>query len=120
MENDTLCGRDGVSLEGTGIMQKWIALLTVLSLSAPAIAVNPEAELDNNVASRAIAVADSYAVDHFGAPSCRDPHLNWQYRVHQSGSTLIADMGPRGRMPPLIIIVMRKSDLGIINASKRS
>ena len=104
--------------KGTG-MKKWLSILALLTFSSSANALGANTELSSDEAKRALTVASDYAVEHFGAPSCHDPNSNWLYRVRLTGSTVVADIGPKKRSYPAIRIVMRESDLGVIKAVKR-
>ncbi|MDR6125941.1 hypothetical protein QE361_003642 [Sphingomonas sp. SORGH_AS802] len=75
-------------------------------------------DLSGAKAQRAVTIASDYAVDHFGAPACRDTDANWRYILRQDGDMLIADIGPKNAPNPAIQIVMRATDLEIIKAVK--
>lgn len=99
-------------------MMRRLLLTVFLALTACSHPKRENGELSALKAQQAITVASNYAVSHFGAPSCSDMDSNWKYLVRQNGDTLVATIGPKDASTLPIKIVMRASDLRIVNARK--
>jgi len=97
---------------------KTATLLIWLAIAACSYTQPDTFDLSGTKAQRAVTIASDYAVEHFGAPACRDTDANWRYVLRQDGDMLIADIGPRNASNPSIQIVMRVRDLKVIKAVK--